>query len=276
MLETALRHAGRSYTGWFLARPQEPARIVGRLVDDVFRLLAERVAACGYGPDVIAELPSLDPAALFLADPARWLDERHADLAARRRPLRETVILTTFGPRLAAALRPKGFAVETVGLPAAPPGALILRRRESTERPGDAGALLYVEAVDEADPAIAPNFALALMEGDALAGGVCGAIARSGGEAAAWISGFAVRADAPAGLGGRLHALLEDALRARGVARIDLGTQTAAPFYARMGYVQTRLVAKGLRARPGPDGRAVACDLAMLRKRLAPPPINRG
>lgn len=275
MLETALRHAGRDYTAYFLARPDESGEEVGRAVAAAFDLLSSRVGAFVDGPDVIAERPSLDPAALFLADPARWLEERHADFRAQGRPLRETVILTTFGPRLASALAPLGFAAETIGLPAAPPGALALRRTEGGRQENGAGALFYIEAVDDAHPAIAPTFALVVMEGDALAGGVCGAVAPSGGENAAWIAAFATRADAPAGLGTRMHGLLEHALRAHDVARIDLGTQTAAPFYARLGYVTTRLVAKGLRARPGPDGRVVSSDLAMMQKRLTPPPLNR-
>lgn len=266
MPQTTLRFAGGLYTATFLEKAIMEANAFDRVIGETFALLTERVAEFGFDQNVVAVYPALDAGSDFLRDPRAYIDAHIAALARFGRRARETVILTTFGPTLAAALRPCGFGAQSARLPAAPDGTLILRRAEA----GD-GPTLYIEAVDDADPRIAPNFALTVRDGERLVAAAAGTIGVSAGERAAWIGAFVTRADAPPGLGSALYALLEKHLAQRGVARVDLGTQTAPRFYERLGFETLRVVVEGLRVRRGPDGRRVSAGLVMLSKRIAPP-----
>lgn len=101
-----------------------------------------------------------------------------------------------------------------------------------------------------------------------MVGGACGAIHARDGRRYAYLAMMAVAADAPAGTGTRLGGLLRDALARQGVSAIDLGTQTAAPFYERLGFHTTLRLVPSLRFRQGPNGGRIWHDLVMMRRTL--------
>lgn len=264
-MNSALLHEGRLYRLADVEQGRNDEDEIAVAAGAIIELFGRRAEEFSFGADIVVAYPDLAPGSPFLMDPGADVDARVAGLARVGRAVRAIVVLTTFGPQIGPALTARGFRAESLGLIAAPDGAVALRRE--TRR---GATTLYIEAVDEAASDARPNFALGLFDAqDDLAAGVCGVISPRGGETAAWIVANAVRVGEPAGLGTALAALLDDFLRRRGVARIDLGTQTARRFYERVGYRVTRVLLEGLRTRKGPDGRPIPSDLAMMTKRLA-------
>ncbi|HEX8414791.1 MAG TPA: hypothetical protein VF637_13025, partial [Sphingomicrobium sp.] len=84
----------------------------------------------------------------------------------------------------------------------------------------------------------------------------------------AYLSIMALDADLPRATGGRLARSLLDHLRREGVKIVHLGTQTAGPLYAKLGFATTHTVLPRLRTRRGADGRQVATDLQMMELTL--------
>ena len=226
----------------------------------VFGLFLEREGEFGFGRNVTVDYPDIaDPAtSALLTDPVGYLGRR---VAASRDPIARIVLLTTYGDRLLSPLVAAGFGDTAVVMPAGPAFTYASVRT----RGGAGGRTLYVEAVDEADPRMSPDFVVELRDEDgALRGGACGAI--DGGYA--YLSIMALDADLPPATGRRLAKALLDHLRGEGVEVVHLGTQTAGPFYAQLGFATTHTVLSNLRTRRSADGREVATDLQMMELRL--------
>ena len=245
---------------WLSRARGDGAPAIAAAAAEVLALFPAREAGFGFGPGIIAEVP--DRAAL-LADPAGLIARRCAD----RGPVGRVVLLTTFGPQLAAPLAAAGFAATAVDWPAGPAGTVVFRRET-----GAGGPTLYLEAVDEEDPAIAPSFVLRRTDpAGRVTGGAVG-VARGD---AAWITMLVVAPDQHAGSGSAIARQMLDRLAAEGVRRIDLGTQTAAGFWRSLGWAETLTVVPGLRLWRGPDGVERPSDLVMMRRDLpAPPPVG--
>lgn len=226
----------------------------------IFDLFLEREEEFGFGPHIAAEYPDIaDPEnSALLADPVGYIGRR---IAASRDPIARVVLLTTYGDRLLSPLAAAGFGDTAVVMPAGPAFAFASLRTRSAA----GGRTLYLEAVDEADPRMSPDFAVELRDGrGVLRGGACGSIDGT----YAYLSIMALDADLPPATGRRLAAASLDHLRHQGVEVVHLGTQTAGPFYAKLGFATTHTILSNLRTRRGGDGREVATDLQMMELRL--------
>ncbi|TRW95918.1 GNAT family N-acetyltransferase [Paracoccus sp. M683] len=231
---------------------------------EVFALFLDREREFGVSPDVVIDHPDL-AASDFLDDPAAYLARRVAAVALdRRTPIARVVILTTFADRIGAALVYAGYDLAMLDLGAGPDGTAALARELSSD-----GLVLYVEAVDEGDPKIAPTFALRLLD-DAgrLCAGACGSVHAVAGGSGAWLAAMAVRPGMPQGTGTALvHAMIAH-LRQAGVGQIDLGSQTADRFYEKLGFQRRHLLLPHLRWRRDAAGQEHWHDLVMMRLTL--------
>ncbi|MGL4281282.1 MAG: hypothetical protein ACRCS0_13015 [Albidovulum sp.] len=207
----------------------------------VATLFAAREAEFAFNPAIGRLNPAFGD---FSADPARFL------------PTDAAVILTTWADALRPSLVQAGFTEEVIPWPAGPDGSSIFRR-------GSAGPLTYLEIVNEEDPKIAPAHLILWQDTAGLVGGTITAISGD----AAWLAVMVIRPDAEPGSGTRLWQTLAADLAARGIRRIDLGTQTAEAFYLRQGLTTTTRAVTGLRSRPGPQG-PIWNDLVMMTGRL--------
>lgn len=230
-------------------------------IGEIFALFAGREREFGINPDVVIDYPDLSGSD-FLADPVGSLARRQAGVEADRGlPLARIVILTTYRHRIGAALEGAGFVLTPIDMGAGPDGTAFLTRDLRPE-----GPVLYVEAVNEADPRIAPTFALRLTDADGrLVGGACGSVHREGGAARAYLAIMAVRPGLAAGTGTALALAMIDHLKRAGVTQVNLGTQTADRFYAKLGFrLQHRVLAK-LRFREDAERGRIWHDLVMMQ-----------
>lgn len=223
---------------------------------EIFGLFLQREQEFGVNPNVVVEYPAIDADGPFLTDPAGHVAARLAQDA----PFGRVVILTTFADRIHDKLVVAGFTAQPIDMPAGPDhtGSFI------RDLPGGAPRTLYLEAVNEADEKIRPNFALRLLDEDGkLQGGACGSIHARNGRHYAYLATMTLAPGLPAGTGTKLARALLDLLRAEGVATVHLGTQTAGPFYEKIGFRVTQRLVPALRNRQQ-DGRVIPHDLVMM------------
>ncbi|MEZ5799010.1 MAG: hypothetical protein R3D63_16950 [Paracoccaceae bacterium] len=233
---------------------------------ELFGLFLSREAEFGFNPDVVVDYPDIAAGGAFLADPAGYVAARRDAAGA---PVDRVVVLTTLAPRVGAALEALGFLARPIDMPAGPDGTAAFLWPPVEE--AAAGRVLYVEAVDEADPKIRPNFVLRLLdETGALQGGACGSIHARDGRPYAYLATMTLAGGLPPGTGTRLAAALVAVLRRAGVAKVHLGTQTAGPFYEKLGFRTVLRLIPALRHRQTPEGRQVPHDLVMMELDLTP------
>lgn len=231
---------------------------------EIFGLFITREAAFRFNPDVVTEYPAIDADSPFLTDPASHIAAR---LEAADAPFGRIVVLTTFADQVGAALAADGFTAHPIDMPAGPDHTAAFTR----DLDAASARTLYLEAVNEADEKIRSNFALRLLdEKGALKGGACGSIHTRSGRRYAYLATMTLAAGLPPGTGTVLAGALLDLLRQQGVATVHLGTQTAGPFYEKLGFRITHRLIPGLRNRISSDGRTVAHDLVMMCRDLAP------
>ena len=232
----------------------------------LFDLFLAREPEFGFNPDVVVDYPDLaaGAAAPILDDAPAHVAGRIAALEAAGPPVGRVVILTTYAGAVGAALTAAGWAGSRIDMPAGPDGTWAYRLDRS-----EAARTLYIEAVDEADPKIRPDFLLELHDVEGrLRGGAWGAMHDRDGQRFAYIATMTLDVGLPPGVGTRLGEALEATLRAAGVTAAHLGTQTAGPFYERLGYRITHRVLSELRVRLGDDGARTTTDLVMMERRL--------
>lgn len=255
--------------GWQLVactREEAGQEQLDRLAMELFAILQRREADFGIHPDVTIEIP--DPndrgADALLVDPVGHIEARISLLERQIGPVSRVVVLTTFGDRLWMPLVAAGYRATKIDMPAGPDFTCWFERK----LPADEGRTLYLEAVDEADAKIRPGFAFRLLdEGGRLRGGACGSIHQRDGKEYCYLATMVLDAGLPHGTGQWLGEELLAFLRRQGVSKVHLGTQTAAPFYQKLGFrVVQRLIAD-LRLRHV-DGRTVSTDLVMMERAL--------
>lgn len=241
----------------------------------LFGLFLEREKDFAFGPGMVVDHPdvTLRGAGSFSDDPAGYIDRRLKDLAVGEGGFGTVTVLTTYGDRVGAALCRAGYDMTGIDMPAGPDHTAAFHRTGFSPR-SDAG-LLHVEAVNEADSKIRPAFALLLRDGEGvLRGGACGSLAQRDGRTYCYLATLTVAEGMPAGTGQRLGGHLIDHLRGCGVHRIDVGTQTAAPFYEKIGFEMVHRIVPGLRRRPAAAGGWIDHDLAMLSLVLDMPTLQ--
>ncbi len=233
---------------------------------NLFAMFIEREKEFSFNPAIRIDYPDVaDPSASpFLADAPGYIDRLAAALEGEGGLIGRIVALTTFGAALTGPLRRAGFDVTPIDMPAGPDGTVWCSRQMN----GGAGRTLYVEAVDEADPKIRPQFALELHDGDGrLRGGACGSIHRRDGRRFAYLATMTLDRGLPAGFGKWLGEALIDFMRDEGVHAIHLGTQTAGPFYRdKLGFRITHTVLPALRLRRDAGGAEIPTDLVMMER----------
>ncbi len=233
----------------------------------LFQLFLRREPEFGFNPDITVDYPEIDQGtdSPFLADAPAYLAKRLTDLEAEGRSVGRVVILTTWADQVGAALTAAGWTGQPIDMPAGPDGtwAYALDRSDGTH-------LLYVEAVNEADPKIRPDFLLELHDADGqLRGGAWGSIHDRDGQRHAYIAIMTLDEGLPPGVGTALGQAVDAALRQAGVGVAHLGTQTAGPFYQRLGYRITHRLVPDLRVRSDASGQIISTDLVMMERRLA-------
>ena len=234
--------------------------------EGVFKLFLEREPEFGFNPDVVVDYPDLATGAAspFLSDACAYAGERVAALEADGAPIGRVVILTTYAEVVGPALAAASWTGQRIAMPAGPDGTWTYSLDRS-----DAARALYIEAVNEADPKIRPDFLLELTDaGGRLRGGAWGSIHERDGQRYAYVATMTLDAGLATGVGTRLGQALDAALSEAGVTVVHLGTQTAGPFYERLGYRITHSVLPALRERMGEDGQRITTDLVMMEKRL--------
>lgn len=234
----------------------------------LFQLFLKRDQEFGFNADIVVEYPDInDPASsLLLAGPAAYVAERIAELERQGSPIRRVVLLTTFGDSIGKPLVAAGYDRTPVDMPAGPDFTTWFQ----LERPrtGDSRTL-YLEAVNEADEKIRPSFALELVDADGqLRGGACGSINDRDGRRYCYLATMTLDTGLPPGAGTKLGEALFNFLRGEGIDTIHLGTQTAGPFYEKLGFKITHTVLPKLRLRQGADCRTIFTDLVMMERQL--------
>ncbi|MGL4775884.1 MAG: GNAT family N-acetyltransferase [Aeromonas veronii] len=132
-----------------------------------------------------------------------------------------------------------------------------------------AGKTLYVEAVNEQDPKIRPTFVLMLRdEHGELQGGMSGSIWTQDERRYAYIGTVVVQPGQPAGTGTQLANTVLEYLTQQGVYEVNLGTQTAEPFYAKLGFQTIHHIVPALRHRTASDGAVQPHNLVIMSKML--------
>lgn len=235
--------------------------------DALFTLFLKRELEFGFNPQIVVDYPdlALGDASPFLADAPAYVAERIAALETDGGPVGRAVILTTYAGAVNPALAAAGWTGQAIDMPAGPDGTWTWRLDCF-----DAARTLYIEAVNEADPKIRPDFLLELHDAEgALRGGAWGSIHEQAGRRYAYVATMTLDVGLPPGVGTQLGQALDETLRAAGVTTVHLGTQTAGPFYERLGYRVTHRVLPELRRRPDGGLGWVSTDLMMMERRLA-------
>ena len=234
--------------------------------EGLFNLFLAREPEFGFNPDVVVDYPDLSAGAAspFLADAPAHVADRIAALEADGGPIGRAIVLTTYADAVGEGLTAAGWRGERIDMPAGPDGTWTYRLDRS-----DARRTLYLEAVNETDPKIRPDFLLELHDADGrLRGGAWGSLHERDGRRYAYIATMTLDVGLPPGVGTRLGQALETTLRDAGVVAAHLGTQTAGPFYERLGFRITHRVLPELRVRVGDGGARTTTDLVMMERRL--------
>ncbi|AXV21219.1 MULTISPECIES: GNAT family N-acetyltransferase [Aeromonas] len=227
----------------------------------LFALLQQREQEFGFNPNVIVHYPE----ARFLSAPLDYLDQLISEQQQQGQLINEVVILTTY-LQVQAPLVERGYRHETVHMPAGPDHTAIFGMQYGTQV---AGKTLYVEAVNEQDPKIRPTFVLMLRdEHGELQGGMSGSIWTQDERRYAYIGTVVVQPGQPAGTGTQLANTVLEYLTQQGVYEVNLGTQTAEPFYAKLGFKVIHHIVPALRHRTASDGAELPHNLVIMSKLL--------
>lgn len=227
----------------------------------LFALLQQREQEFGFNQNVIVHYPE----ASFLTAPLDYLDQLILEQQQQGHLINEVVILTTY-QELYSPLTQSGYLHEAVHMPAGPDHTAIFRAYYGSQ---PAGKTLYIEAVNEQDPKIRPTFVLMLHdENGELQGGMSGSIYSTDNRRYAYIGTVVVQPGQPAGTGTLLANTVLEYLTQQGVYEVNLGTQTAEPFYAKLGFQTIHHIVPALRHRTASDGAVLPHNLVIMSKML--------
>ncbi len=233
----------------------------------LFDLFLRREPEFGFNPQVVVDYPDLaaGPDSAFLIDTRAYVEGRIAGLEAEGAAIARVVVLTTYGEVVGPALTAAGWVASQIDMPAGPDGTWTYRKDLRAE-----GRTLYIEAVNEADEKLRPDFLLELTDDQGrLRGGAWGSIHERDGVRYAYVATMTLDVGLKPGVGTRLAEALNQTLIEAGVVAAHLGTQTAGPFYERLGFRVTHRVLPELRVRTDEDGARVTTDLVMMERLLA-------
>lgn len=227
----------------------------------LFALLQQREQEFGFNQNVIVHYPE----ASFLTAPLDYLDQLILEQQQQGHLINEVVILTTY-QELYSPLTQSGYLHEAVHMPAGPDHTAIFRAHCGSQ---PAGKILYIEAVNEQDPKIQPTFVLMLRdEHGELQGGMSGSIWTQDKRRYAYIGTVVVQPGQPARNGTLLANTVLEYLTQQGVYEVNLGTQTAEPFYAKLGFQTIHHIVPALRHRTASDGAVQPHNLVIMSKML--------
>lgn len=265
-----LNLAGRKFDLIRMTRSTTSQALLDASATALFRLFLVREKEFAFNPNIIVDYPAIEDSlpAPFLTQPIRYIGNLCRRLnAGPASPISRIVILTTFGNRLAVPLRTAGYQATSISMPAGPNFTMCFER-EFTVQPKE--RTLYIEAVNEADEKIRTSFVIELLDDRGrLCGGACGSIHESDGQRFAYLATMTLDVDLPPATGITLGEALLDFLRTQGVNTVHLGTQTAGPFYQKLGFRIVHTVLSRLRSRISFDGQAVFTDLVMMEGDLS-------
>ncbi|MGL6177464.1 MAG: hypothetical protein ACRC1U_10780, partial [Vibrionaceae bacterium] len=169
-----------------------PEALMARQLE-LFALLQQRELEFGVNPERIIHYPQAN----FLAAPTRYIEQLLCELQRQGNAIANIVILTTY-QQLRAKLTAAGYQHEAVHMPAGPDFTAIFKHRLTAAD----GKTLYIEAVNEQDPKIAPTFVLMQHDQDGkLQGGMSGSIWTQDGRRYAYIGTVVVRPNQAKGMG---------------------------------------------------------------------------
>lgn len=242
-----------------------PRDVLDSAAAAIFALFLEREREFGFNPAVVTEYPDISnpDTSSFLNAPLDYIIERCQALDTDDESVIRVVILTTYGERLYDVLVAADFEAVRIDMPAGPDQTYAF----FLDRPvAENGRTLYLEAVNEADEKIRPTFAITMTdETGRLCGGACGAVHERDGVRYAYLATMSLAAGLPKGSGTRLAGALLAFLRTQDVKTIHLGTQTAGPFYERIGFSIVHRLVPALRTRRALDGSDIAHDLVLMK-----------
>jgi len=225
----------------------------------LFALLQQREQEFGVNPEVIIHYPEAD----FRTAPIHYLEQRLSELQLQGNIINNIVILTTY-QQLHSDLMQACYEYEPVHMPAGPDATAIFRQNLTSD---PTGKTLYIEAVNEQDSKIQPTFVLMLHDDDGkLQGGMSGSIWTQAERRYAYISTVVVQPNQPKGIGTRLAQTVLDYLQQQEVDEANLGTQTAEPFYTKLGFRVIHHIVPGLRYRIDPNGAKLPHNLVIMSK----------
>ena len=253
----------------FLTAARTSRKMLDAEAGAIFSLFLERERAFDFNRAVVTEYPDItDPdTSHFLKNPLEYIAERCFALNENGELVTRVVILTTYGNCLYRTLGVAGYQVSRIEMPAGPDHTCAFILDQAV--PDGVGRTLYLEAVNEADQKIRPSFVVRLTDDTGrLCGGACGSVHAQGGVRYAYLTTMAVAAGLPATTGTKFAEVLLDLLRAQSVKTIHLGTQTAGPFYEKIGFRVVHRLVPALRERQTDDGRRIAHDLVMMARDL--------
>lgn len=227
----------------------------------LFALLQLREQEFGFNQNVIVHYPE----ASFLTAPLDYLDLLILEQQQQGHLINEVVILTTY-PQVHTPLVERDYLHEAVHMPAGPDHTAIFRLDYGAN---PASKTLYIEAVNEQDPKIWPTFVLMLRdEHGELQGGMSGSIWTQDKRRYAYIGTVVVQPGQPAGTGTLLANTVLEYLTQQGVYEVNLGTQTAEPFYTKLGFRVIHHIVPALRHRTASDGTVLPHNLVIMSKML--------
>ena len=232
----------------------------------LFDLFVGRKEVFAFNPAIAVDYPELDKGAKFLREPLGYIADRIAALEKDGASLSRIAVLTTWGDRLHDPLVAAGYRATPIDMPAGPDFTTWF---EKGRMANTAERTLYLEAVDEADEKIRPGFVLELRdEAGRLRGGACGAVHDRGGRRFCYLATMTLDAGLAPATGLKLGAALLDYLRGERVGMVHLGTQTAGPFYEKLGFRVTHTLLRDLRSRRLPGRAPAITDLVMMERPL--------
>lgn len=149
-----------------------------------------------------------------------------------------------------------------------PPTAPGAARLLSSHRDAAAARTLYIEAVNEADDNIQPSCVLTLAdEQGRLCGGASASVHTRNGKRYAYLATMTIAAGLPQGMGSALGRHLLAFLKREQISTVHLGTQTAGPFYEKLGFHVDHALVPHLRVRQH-GGHTIVGGLVMMSRHL--------
>ena len=274
-MENTLHINDKKYLLKIFSIETHPQWLVDEKKQAIFDLFIQRDQTEFYfSPDKVVHYPEIDSKnSPFFTDPVSYVQACIDQESAEKQTLIDhVIILTTHGHILNQPFIDAGYRAEKIDMPAGPKYTYAFSKLFPDSNPQkytNAGKTLYIEAVNEHDEKIRPTFSLVIKtENHELCGGVCGSIFEDQQRKYAYIATLVIKKGLEKSTGSALASATWDYLRRQGVSQINLGTQTAAKFYAKQGFSVIHRLVKNLKIRLTNQGKEISNDLVIMAKAL--------